>query len=193
MPPYCRCFSAGGFRWLPITGLDQAKPTISSASEKLKILPALNEKLWQKLGCPPLSDSIAACLNLSEKDLVGEQWKPIQDYETLYEISSLERVRKKAAWNSAAGRKIWLPTQIMHLKYERGSLSVGVTQSKTKRFISITRLVYSHFVEAFDITDRHILILGGNDPLQFSASQLRRVTAKEHKQQVHKNRKKLKQ
>ncbi|MDJ1505778.1 NUMOD4 domain-containing protein [Xanthocytophaga agilis] len=185
-----RCFSAGGFRWLPIDQKEQAKQTIASGNEKSKVVSPYNQKLWQKLGCPPITpNALPACLNLSMDTMPSEEWKPIYGYETLYEISNLGRVRKKAGWNSARGQKIWLPAQIMHLKYEKRALSIGLTQHQRKRFISITRLVYSHFIEAFDISDRHILILGAENPLDLKISQLKKVTAKEHKQQVHKNRK----
>jgi hypothetical protein len=141
------------------------------------------------LGCPTLSESaptgIPACLNLWDQELPGEVFKPITGYQTAYEISNRGRVRKKAGWSLATGRKVWLYSQIMRLSLKKGSLSIGLTLNRVKRYHSVARLVYAHFVEPFDLKDRHILIISQKGPLELSVDQLQKLSASEHKKLLH--------
>jgi hypothetical protein len=202
-----KSFTAGGYRWLALTDHNKEnwneKPAPKSkaatpATPLINVSQWLNQRLWHALGCPTLPESspettptgtiptgIPPCLNLSDQELPGEVFRPIIGYETAYEISNLGRVRKKAGWSSASARKVWLTSQIIQLSLKKGSLSVGLTLNRKKHFFSIPRLLYAHFVEFFDLKDRHILIISRKSPLELSVDGLQKLSAREHKKLIH--------
>ena len=80
--------------------------------------------------------------NLSSKNIEGEIWKDIEEYEGLYEVSSYGRV-KSLNYNRSGKEKI-MKQQISRIGY----LTVGLTDSegKTKR-LRVHRLVAQTFIE----------------------------------------------
>jgi hypothetical protein len=108
-------------------------------------------------------------LNPSLKDLPGEEWKLIEDFEN-YAISNCGRLKSLERWtflpNKTKGKKE--PELIMKLIFVKQfnqylqnnsyqahcSLSTGGKKYRK----SVARLVYYHFIEKFDYNDRNIVI-----------------------------------
>lgn len=102
-------------------------------------------------------------LNLPE-----EQWKLIENFEN-YAISNYGRLKSMERWTRASNGKEWKqPEKIMQLifvkqfnKYLQSSsyqVHCGLSSEGEKYRKSIARLVYYHFIEKFDLSDRSIVI-----------------------------------
>jgi hypothetical protein len=130
----------------------------------------LNKSLWEKLGKPPIDkNNPPACINLSLKDLSGEQWKPIPNFEDRYVISDKGRVKRLRGWTSG-GRKVFLKeqilSQIMNINSNKTySLYAVLNYNGERTCITITRLLYYCFIEEFDIFGKTEVVLNRNKPL----------------------------
>jgi hypothetical protein len=121
-----------------------------------------NDYLWQKIGKPKTSKRHPIpVLNLSKENLKDEKWKPIEGLEDNYMISSLGRVKSISRFKK---HKVWLKEHISKLvpdgnqNRETSSLLASLNKEGRKYQQSVGRLVYYHFVEKFDLSDKMIKI-----------------------------------
>ncbi|MDD2986148.1 NUMOD4 domain-containing protein [Flavobacterium sp.] len=160
--------TAGGFRWFlkdyqPKSEDFIVKPK-SQSSEK-----QFNELLWEKLGKPPIDlNNPPACLNLSLKDLPGEEWRAIPYFEDSFAVSNKGRVKNLGGWTSGA-KKFFLQERILSQnlddKYEKKMYLYVVLLHKGKIYKkTTTRLLYYCFVKEFDIKNRKNVVINRNEP-----------------------------
>ncbi|UOU98190.1 NUMOD4 domain-containing protein [Chryseobacterium daecheongense] len=106
--------------------------------------------------------------NTSLKNLPGEEWKPIENFEN-YAISNYGRLKSLERWTRASNGKEWKQSEkIMQLifvkqfnSYLQSStyqVHCSLSSEGEKYRKSIPRLVYYHFIEKFDLSDRSIVI-----------------------------------
>ncbi|WP_276835243.1 NUMOD4 domain-containing protein [Chryseobacterium cucumeris] len=106
--------------------------------------------------------------NTSLKNLPGEEWKSIENYEN-YMISNYGRVKSTGRFVSLPSGKEWkMPELIMKLIFVKHtnsylqnynySVHCSLSSEGKKYRKSVIRLVYYHFIEKFDYYDRTILI-----------------------------------
>lgn len=83
-----------------------------------------------------------------------EQWKPIQGYETYYEVSSLGRVRSLDRQDNM-GR--WWIGRIRRLKIHKGTSMITLSKNGAEKTFMVRRLIW----EAFNsmIPDDHVIML----------------------------------
>lgn len=74
-------------------------------------------------------------------DLDGEVWKPIKEYEGLYEVSNMGRVKSLNYRSHKNIHKILVPN-----KSVGGYLTIGLTKNGKKHTQQIHRLVYDAFI-----------------------------------------------
>lgn len=86
-----------------------------------------------------------------------EIWKDIPEYEGLYQVSSLGRVKSLAReWEGGRGAKRKHPDIILKPDIEyKGYLSVSLTKDKKKKHFKVHRLVLSAFVGISDLQTNH--------------------------------------
>lgn len=130
--------------------------------------------------------------NNSLEDIENEHWELIDGFEN-YAISDYGRVKsleRKIITNNG-GQKI-LPEIIMklffikrfnkYLNHHFYGIQCSLCLNGQKYRKSITRLVYYHFVEKFDMEDRNIIIsFKDNDSLNLHFSNLEIVSAKDRR------------
>ncbi len=106
--------------------------------------------------------------NTSLKDLPDEEWKLIDGFEN-YAVSNYGRVKSLARWsNSPKGNERELPDLVMKLVFSKNfnqhtnhyfyNVFCSLTVERKRYRRSVSRLVYHHFVEKFDLSDRHFII-----------------------------------
>jgi hypothetical protein len=78
--------------------------------------------------------------NLSVEDLKGEIWKPIPNYETIYYVSNLGRIKKHGYPNN---------DKIMRQNFVREYLTIGLTHEEKKTF-RVHRLVAMTFKKNYN-------------------------------------------
>jgi hypothetical protein len=116
----------------------------------------------KRLGIQRLTKKIPPYLNLSTESMVGELWKDVPDYEGLYKISNLGRVKALQKVSSGKQQK-WMPEQIQRIQVDfrpnnkgqevPGSTFASMAKDGRKKLVSIPRLVYFLFVKKFDLSD----------------------------------------
>lgn len=83
-----------------------------------------------------------------------EHWKPIKNYESLYEVSDLGRVRRVSGYINSGIRfndKIWHDGRVLKQNPKRnGYLTVDLSKGNTVKTISVHRLVAEAFLEKID-------------------------------------------
>lgn len=89
--------------------------------------------------------------NLSLEDINGEIWKPIKDYEGLYEVSNYGRVKslERTATMQSKHGKVWprkVPERIMSQSLSVGYPCVNLHNNGDERVIHIHRLVLEAFI-----------------------------------------------
>ena len=77
--------------------------------------------------------------NLDLKDMEGEIWKDIKEYEGLYQVSNMGRV-KSLNYNRSGKEKI------MKQSFDKGYLRVGLTKNRKIKTIKVHRLVAIAFI-----------------------------------------------
>jgi len=160
-------FTAGKFLWFEKGYVPVKKdfaPDIKRKPEKI-----LNTSLWKKLGQPIIDESNPpACMNLSLKDLPGEQWKPVPDLEQYFAISNKGRIKGLNAWTQNIKPTFW-KERIISLfvqKYGNEKYTLYTKVSSNGRFYNITiiRMLYYCFIEKFDLKDKTLVIMNANNP-----------------------------
>ncbi|REC61311.1 hypothetical protein DRF65_16480 [Chryseobacterium pennae] len=128
--------------------------------------------------------------NRSLEDLPGEEWKLIEDFED-YMISNYGRVKSLERWSvSMFGRERLLPEMVMkpgvtkHFNKYLGqyfyNIHCSISKGGKKTSKPLTRLVYYHFIEKFDMHDQHIYIeTKDHNRLHIHSSNLKKVSASE--------------
>jgi hypothetical protein len=107
--------------------------------------------------------------NLSLKNIPGERWKDIPDFEGLYKISNYGRIKSlKRSGIRSDGRAYNINEKIRRPKLETHknetvnevgyTLMITLNRDAKKYYFSIGRLLYYSFVEKFDLEDKKILI-----------------------------------
>lgn len=124
------------------------------------------------------------------ENLPDEEWKLIEGYEN-YAISNYGRVKSlERESQSLFGKERLLPEIIIKLGFTRYfnkylklhfyNVHCGLSQEGKKTMKPISRLVYYHFVEKFDMNDQHIYIeTKDNNRLHVHSSNLRKTSASE--------------
>ena len=81
-------------------------------------------------------------------------WKPIKNYEGLYEVSDLGRVRRVGGFVNSAIRfndKVWRKGHLIKQNAKRnGYLTVDLSNENTVKTISVHRIVAEAFLEKID-------------------------------------------
>lgn len=106
--------------------------------------------------------------NTSLKNLPDEEWKPIENYEN-YMISNYGRLKSTERYVLLPSGKEWkMPELIMKLTFVKHNnkylqnciynVHCALSLDGQKHRKSVKRLVYYHFIEKFDYSDRTILI-----------------------------------
>jgi len=106
--------------------------------------------------------------NTSLKDLPDEKWKLIDGFE-VYMISNYGRVKSLDRWsNSLKGNERKLPDLIMKLVFSENfnkrlhrpfyNVFCSLTIEGKRYRRSVSRLIYYHFIEKFDLSDRSFII-----------------------------------
>jgi hypothetical protein len=165
---------------LSLLTADKDRTQIKNQKTTMKLLPEIEDQY--------LKDVL---LNFSLKDLPGEEWKLIEDFEN-YAISCYGRVKSLERWTLLPGKKKGKkePEMIMklifvkhHNKYLQNNFyQVHCTlSSEGKKYRkSVARLVFYHFVERFDFEDRNILISCKDDNrLHLHWSNLEKISVSE--------------
>ncbi|WP_312175717.1 NUMOD4 domain-containing protein [Chryseobacterium sp.] len=128
--------------------------------------------------------------NSSLQNLPDEMWKAVEGFDQ-YAISNYGRLKSlKRQSPSLFGRERMLPEKIMKLIFvksfnqylQKQSYAVHCTLSSDgkKYRKSVARLVYYHFIEKFDYSDRRISIMSKDgDSLHVHQSNLQRMSASE--------------
>jgi hypothetical protein len=159
--------TAGGFRWF----LKDYSPTKEDFIPETKEEPdrLLNRALWEKLGRPPIDEmNPPACMNISLKDLPGEKWKPLKGLERQFAISNKGRIKRLNSWTQATG-KTFLREHIVSLlldvqpKNKSYYIYARLNHNGKRPRITVTRLLYYSFVEPFDMEDKTLFVVNGNE------------------------------
>lgn len=147
-----------GYRW------EYVKKTYTEKNTDNNNAPIFNEYLWAMLSKPKTSKTNPIpILNLSQKSLVGEKWKEIEDFGGIYFISNLGRIKsisrlsdgKISVWKKGVIKKLLTDNK----KGEKPSCLLSSFSIEGKKFqIGVARLVYYHFVRKFDLSDKRIRI-----------------------------------
>ena len=79
----------------------------------------------------------------------GEIWKPVRNYEGLYEVSNLGRVRslERKVWNSGKGCYVTVPERILKAGKAKGYLRVRLYKEGKVKNYYVHRLVGQEFLE----------------------------------------------
>ncbi|MDI1254662.1 MAG: NUMOD4 domain-containing protein [Flavobacterium sp.] len=159
--------TAAGFRWFLQSDAPKKEDFIVSpksvSSER-----RFNKFLWEKLGKPPIDqNNLPGCMDLSLEDIPGEEWKPIPGFEDCFVVSNKGRVKHLSGWTSK-GKKIFLQdrilSQIVPVNKGRAYSLYSVLNHKGKNTcVTITRLLYSCFVEEFDIYSKRLVVVNQNE------------------------------
>lgn len=108
-------------------------------------------------------------MNLSLKDIPGEVWKPIPNFEDAFVVSNKGRVKHLSGWTTN-GRKIFLQDRILSqtVKINKNKAYYLYTtlhhKGKITR-ITTTRLLYYCFVEKFYIYNRSQVVINKNEAI----------------------------
>ena len=161
--------TASGFRWF-LKSSPPTKEDFIMDNHKHISGPILNTSLWEKLGKPSVNkDAPPACMNLSLKDLPGENWKTIPGLGKRFVISNKGRVKRLAGWTSA-GRKIFLKEQILSQMISQNSdthysLYCLLRHEGKNMRITISRLLYYCFIDQFDMDGNKWVVINTSTPL----------------------------
>jgi len=110
-----------------------------------------------------------------EEYIEGEVWKPIPDYECLYEASNYGRIRRE--WD----------LKIMSQSFSRGYLVLGLSNSSGRKNFRAHRLVAMTFVDCDD--ERKIEVDHINEnKLDNRVENLEWVTREENARRIYRNR-----
>lgn len=106
--------------------------------------------------------------DLNLKDLRGERWKPIPDFEGLYAVSNHGRVKSLGRIIMGRWKEIYKPERILRLKAnETDNKTLGVpiyslvatlTIDGVKHYFAVSRLVYHCFVAPIGVKGRSQLV-----------------------------------
>ncbi|MBX9449609.1 MAG: hypothetical protein KL787_07865 [Taibaiella sp.] len=107
--------------------------------------------------------------NLSLTDMPGEQWKPIDGFEDLYEVSSMGRVKSLRREVSSKSRNMRMQAEqilrqrVVKVKNKRVgdflyTMIVSLSQDGKRYYFSVGRLVYHAFIAPIDLGSRSMLI-----------------------------------
>ncbi|AZA84958.1 hypothetical protein C1637_22015 [Chryseobacterium lactis] len=158
--------TAGKFRWFAkdytLTKEDFI-PETKSKPEK-----ALNIRLWKRLGQPPIDENNPpACMNLLLKTLPGESWQPLPNLEQYFEISNKGRVKRLNSWTQNRNKTFWkehiISLFVHRSDSEKYFLYTKLSCNGKSYTIAITRMLYYCFIEKFDLKNRNLVIVNGND------------------------------
>lgn len=128
--------------------------------------------------------------NRSLENLPDEKWEPIEDYEN-YEISNYGRVKSLERESlSLFGKERTLPEMIIKPGFDRHfnkylnryfyNINCRLMREGKKTQKSISRLVYYHFIEKFELDDLRIAIAAIDDNrLHVHSSNLKKISASE--------------
>ena len=81
--------------------------------------------------------------------IVGEEWRDIKNYEGLYQISNLGRVKsvKRTVWNNGRCCYVTVPERILKLKKNRyGYLQIVLHKDGNRKSYGVHRLVAEAFI-----------------------------------------------
>jgi len=96
---------------------------------------------------PITTKGVALIMNLPQfttEELNSEEWRPIIGYESLYEVSSIGRVRSLSFRN----RVCCVPRiAILRQKLSRGYCKITLYQDGKKKTVSVHRLVATSFID----------------------------------------------
>lgn len=88
--------------------------------------------------------------------MIEEIWKDIPDYENLYQVSNLGRVKSlPREWIGGKNCKRFHPEVIFDPKIDNGYLRVGLSKNNKRIFFRIHRLVLSAFTEDSNLQVNH--------------------------------------
>lgn len=79
-----------------------------------------------------------------------EIWKDIKDYEKLYQISNLGRIRSKERTinhKTTYGGKYHVKSKILKPKIDKGYYRIGLLKNGIKKFYGVHRIVAEAFIE----------------------------------------------
>lgn len=136
--------------------------------------------------------------NHSLTDLPGEQWKPIHSNDH-YAVSNYGRIKSFARLSKMGqGRTKLLPEKILKLFISKSlnkylnqlipHVFTRLSKHGIKQSISISRLVYFHFVEEFNMDDLTLVVSHKDgDPLHLFQTNLELLTISEQKFKMFRN------
>ncbi|THV57541.1 NUMOD4 domain-containing protein [Chryseobacterium candidae] len=131
----------------------------------------LNKALWKKLGKPEIDqNNPPACMNLSLKDLPGEEWKPLPGFEKQFSISNKGRIKRLNTWTDNK-IKTFLNEHITSLNMNRLKntdtyyIYALLNHNGKRPRITIARMLYYCFVETFDLNNKSLAVVNKNKPL----------------------------
>jgi hypothetical protein len=122
--------------------------------------------------------------NRSLKDIKGEQWNDIPEFDGAYQLSNFGRVKALRRWAEREHRGgYWVREKILasriqvqyvsERKRKLYRLAAQISYNRKKYSLSIARLVYFLFVKYFDLKDRTIMIsYRDGDPFNISPKNL---------------------
>ncbi|MDQ0065173.1 NUMOD4 domain-containing protein [Chryseobacterium lathyri] len=174
--------TAGKFLWFKKEYKPSKKDLIPERKNKPEKI--LNTSLWKRLGQPLIDESNPpACMNLSLKDLPGENWKPFPDLEPYFAISNKGRVKRLNTWTQNVSQTFWkehiISLFVQKSDSEKYFLYTKLSCNGKSYNIAIIRMLYFCFIEKFDLKDRNLVIVNKNDPqwdLDISKLNLQSVT-----------------
>jgi len=155
-----------GFFWK--AGRHRRKLNLRTLLLSGKELPVIHTTLQKRLGIRKVDrNRVPPCLNLANRNMKGEVWKDIPNYEGLYQISNFGRV-KALQKVTQGGKRMWMPERIKMLtcdfrtnsngKETPGALLVTLAKDGRKRTVFVARLVYYLFVKRFKIENSNLRI-----------------------------------
>lgn len=119
-----------------------------------------------------------------------EQWKPIKNYEELYEVSDLGRVRRKDSYIKTGIRhsevRLWKGRVLKSRLKKNGYLTVDLSKEQQVKTVSVHRLVAQAFCEKENEEQNVVNHINANK-LDNRAANLEWVTSKENKSHAIKN------
>jgi hypothetical protein len=154
-----------GFFWLG--GIHKRKLDLKKI-ERHHVREDIHKSLMKRLRIRKITpENVPTFLNLSVETIPGERWKDVPNFEGLYKVSNLGRV--KALQKVTYGRQQkWMPEQIQKIvvdfridkrgKEIPGSAFACMAKEGKKKLFSIPRLVYYLFVRKFNLGDTALRI-----------------------------------
>ncbi|MCS3533126.1 NUMOD4 domain-containing protein [Chryseobacterium sp. JUb7] len=160
-------FSAGGFRWFVKDYIPLKQNFIKERKRTSNII--FNKNLWARLGKPRVNKkNPPACMNLSLKDMPGELWKPLPNFENEFCISSKGRIKRLYSWTENENTA-FTHEKILSLYvdiYDKNSyyLYANLSYNGKPAQIRINRYLYYCFVKEFDLNSRSFIVVNKNNP-----------------------------